>query len=120
MISIINSKTMTIGLFFIFLIIIIILPAKGMEFFELGTWKNNIQDPKMMAGYCGPDFSQFDENDNVAVRCVGDGKMTYADCCNLRNQGQVCGVNLDNWEAYECKYIPGKACPRCKTQNAQY
>jgi len=112
--------TIIIILIIIFLFLIFIIPAKKYELFTLGQWKNNYKAPEFEGGYCAPDFSKFSENDNVAVRCVGDGKMTYADCCKLRNMGQVCGVNLDNWEAYECKYYPGKACSRCKTQNAQY
>ena len=103
------------------LLAIFLLPIHGQsELFTLGTWKNNLFNPKAEAGFCGPDFSKFGEKDNVAVRCVGDGAMTYGDCCKLRDMGQVCGVNLNNWEAYECKYYPGKACERCKTQNAQY
>lgn len=117
----INSKTITIALFILFIIALLFIPFRGgIEMFELGSWKNNIVDPRAMGGFCGPDFSKFSEKDNVAVRCVGDGKMTYADCCKLRNMGQTCGVNLDNWEAYECKYYPGNACKRCQTQNAQY
>ena len=116
-----NSNTITFILLVLFFIAILLIPAKaGIEMFQLGEWKNNIQDPKAVAGFCGPDFSKFSPQDNVAVRCVGNGNMTVGDCCNLRDQGQVCGVNLDNWEAYECKYYSGNACERCKTQNAQY
>ena len=105
----------------IFLLIIFFLPIYNKhELFTLGTWKNNLTDPSTLGGFCGPDFSKFSPKDNVAVRCVGDGKMTYADCCKLQEVGQVCAVNLDNWEAYQCKYYPGKACERCTTQNAQY
>ena len=116
----INSNYITIGLFILFLLVIFFLPFKNTEFFRVGQWKNNIKPKIDMAGYCAPDFSKFGKNDNVAVRCIGDGKMTYDDCCKIRNMGQVCGVNLDNWEIYECKYYPGRACERCKTQNAQY
>jgi len=118
--SFFQSNAFTFSLIFIFLIIIFLLPAKKYELFTLGLWKNNFNSPPLQNGYCAPDFSKFSKNDNVAVRCVGNGNMTYADCCKLRNMGQVCGVNLDNWESYDCKYYPGKACERCKTQNAQY
>ena len=90
------------------------------EMFQVGQWKNSINEPKLNAGFCGPDFSKFKPQDNVSVRCIGDGNMTSKDCCNVRNMGQICGVNLDNWEVYECKYYPGKACERCKTQNTQF
>ena len=116
-----ESSYYTLIIFFLFLIVIFLLPFRGgVELFTLGQWKNKINTPKLEQGYCGPDFSKFGPNDNVAVRCVGDGKMTPDDCCRLRDIGQVCAVNLDNWEAYECKYSPGPACSRCKTQNAQY
>jgi len=116
-----ESDYVTLILFMFFLIIIFLLPFRGgYELFTLGTWKNNVNIPKTQGGFCAPDFSKFSDVDNIAVRCVGDGKMTYEDCCKLRDVGQVCAVNLDNWEAYECKYYPGKACERCKTQNAQY
>jgi len=116
-----DSNSITIILFVLFLIALLIIPFRGgMEMFTLGAWSNNIQVPAAEGGFCGPDFSKFKKTDNVNVRCIGDGKMTYDDCCKIRNMGQVCGVNLDNWEAYECKYYPGKACPRCTTQNSQY
>lgn len=116
-----NSNTFTFLLFLLFLIIILLIPFRGgIELFTLGSWKNKLNIPSMEAGFCGPDFSKFRPQDNVAVRCVGDGKMTDADCCRLRNMGQVCAVNLNTWEAYECNYHPGKACKRCQTQNAQY
>ena len=117
--SFLKPEIITMTLFVIFLLIIFFLPFKSInEKFTLGKWENNYTQTQN--GYCAPDFSKFSSNDNVAVRCVGDGKMTPADCCDLRNQGQVCGVNLDNWEAYECHYFPGRACERCQTQNAQY
>ncbi len=119
--SLFNSNNITVILFILFIIALLVIPFRGgIEMFTLGKWENNIRDPAAEAGFCGPDFSQFSDKDNVAVRCVGNGTMTSEDCCRLRNMGQVCGVNLDNWEAYECKYYSGKACERCKTQNAQY
>lgn len=108
-------------LLLVFLILIFIIPSnKKFEFFSQRDWRNNIPNPEEKAGYCAPDFSKFSKEDNVAVRCVGDGKMTFEDCTRLREMGQVCGVNLENWEAYECQYYPGRACKRCLTQNAQY
>lgn len=111
----------TFVLFVLFLIVIFMLPWRGgYELFTLGKWRNANKIRAAKYGYCAPDFSKFRETDNVAVRCVGDGNMTYGDCMKLREIGQVGGVNLDTWESYPLQYYSGKACKRCTTQNVDF
>lgn len=85
--------------------------------FKLGNWKNNEFGGD---GYCGPDWSQIGLDDNVEVRCVGDGKMSNKDCCTLKEMGQICAVNRDTWQTYDCKFYKGKPSNRCSRQNSQY
>ena len=116
-----DSGGLTFVIFILFLFAIFLLPWNSdYEMFSLGSWKNNIHNQKALNGYCAPDFSKFNQKDNVAVRCVGNGNMTYGDCCKLRDIGQICGVNRDTWETYPCKYYSGKACSRCETQNFEF
>ena len=88
-------------IFALFLIVIFILPFRNdYELFGL---------KKKRAGFCGPDMSLIKKNDNVSFQNIGGeygsfSEMTEKDCCLLRTSGQVCGVNLDNWETYECKF----------------
>ena len=88
-------------IFALFLIVIFILPFRNdYELFGL---------KKKRAGFCGQDMSLIKKNDNVSFQNIGGeygsfSEMTEKDCCLLRNSGQVCGVNLDNWETYECKF----------------
>jgi len=85
--------------------------------FQLGAWENN----KLSAqGYCGPDWEKIGKNENVEVRCVGDGNMTNQECCTLKEMGQICAVNRDTWETYDCKFYEGQPSNRCLTQNSQY
>lgn len=113
-----NTSALTSIIFVLFLIAIFLLPWRGgYELFTIGKWRNAIRNKRAMMGFCGPDFSKFSPNDNVNVRCVGNGNMTYEDCCKLREMKQVCGVNLDTWESYPCQYYSGKACKRCTTQD---
>lgn len=109
------SDRLTLILFILFLFALFLIPwNKGkFELFTLGKWKNAEYDPNMIAGYCGPDFSKFSDFDNVAVRCVGNGNMTYRDCNKLRDIKQICGVNRDTGETYPCKYYNGVASKRC-------
>ncbi len=110
-----NSTGLTFAIFILFLFALFLIPWNGQkyELFTLGKWKNAEYDPDAVGGYCGPDFSAFSELDNVAVKCVGNGNMTYGDCCKLRDIKQVCGVNRDTGETYPCKFYKGGACKRC-------
>ena len=110
-----NSGGFTFLLFILFIFSIFLINWNGQkyELFTLGKWKNAEYDPEAVGGDCGPDFSKFSDFENVAVRCVGNGNMTYADCCKLRDIKQVCGVNRDTGETYPCKYYPGDQCKRC-------
>ena len=85
--------------------------------FQLGQWENNKFSG---TGYCGPDWNKINKNDNVEVRCVGNGNMSNQDCCTLKEMGQICGVNRDTWETYDCHFYEGQPCNRCSTQNSQY
>jgi len=84
--------------------------------FQLGSWKN--QKKFGGNGYCGPDWNKIDDNDNVNVRCVGNGNMSNKDCCTLKEMGQICGVNRDTWETYDCMFYEGKQNQKCSTQNS--
>lgn len=110
-----GSNCLTLILFILFLIALFLIPwNKGkFELFTLGKWKNAEYNPNMVGGYCGPDFSQFSDIDNVAVRCVGNKNMTYGDCCKLRDIKQMCGVNRDTGETYPCKFYHGEPSKRC-------
>ena len=110
-----NSSGLTFAIFILFLFALFLIPWNGQkyELFTLGKWKNAEYDPNAVGGYCGPDFNRFSDFDNVAVKCVGNGNMTYGDCCKLRDIKQVCGVNRDTGETYPCKFYEGSACKRC-------